>query len=391
MGGPAELGADKSGMSGMPVFSPNGERVAFWDATASALKTVGIDGQGARTLVGLDSNVTDIDWDDRGMLTFVLPQGIFEVSEKGGDEKLIVSAEDGERLGSPNLLPDMETLLFTAKPADGGWNDARIMTYSLKSGQRKLVWQGGRDARYVRTGHIVFARGDTLSAIPFDLSSLQRAGDPVGLEEHVIRSASGGSDTAQYAISDTGTLLYVVDDTSVYVARSLKSLVFVDRLRRKDPVPVRPNYYQRARFSPDGNRVVLSVGGGPANTGSNTIWMYDTVTENLKQLTFDGDDFNPVWCGNESILFFSRNDSSVYSIPAEGGKAEVVAPSPDFLPLTSSCMGQTLFVRAFKQDITFSVAALNLADRQFKELLPGDPLETDPELSPNQKLLAYTA
>ena len=42
------------------------------------------------------------------------------------------------------------------------------MVQSLKSGERKRLIAGGTDARYLPTGHLVYALGGTLFAVVFD-------------------------------------------------------------------------------------------------------------------------------------------------------------------------------------------------------------------------------
>ena len=79
----------------------------------------------------------------------------------------------------------------------------------LRTGQRTIVWQGGSDARYVRTGHLLFAVGDALFAVAFDAAQHRVLGGPVavaqGLSRPVNQSASEG--TGNYVSSDTGMLV----------------------------------------------------------------------------------------------------------------------------------------------------------------------------------------
>jgi len=58
---------------------------------------------------------------------------------------------------------------------------------SLKSGERRLLVPGGSDARYVPTGHLVYALGDVLYARPFDVDSLEFTGGAVSIVEGVMK------------------------------------------------------------------------------------------------------------------------------------------------------------------------------------------------------------
>ena len=48
----------------------------------------------------------------------------------------------------------------------------------LETGERKVLIQGGSDARYVPTGHIVYVRAGALMAAPFDLDRQEVTGSP---------------------------------------------------------------------------------------------------------------------------------------------------------------------------------------------------------------------
>ncbi len=59
------------------------------------------------------------------------------------------------------------TLLFSmtkrTSPDLDRWDDGQIVVQSLETGVRKTIIEGGNDARYVPTGHIVYASGGTCS------------------------------------------------------------------------------------------------------------------------------------------------------------------------------------------------------------------------------------
>ncbi len=55
----------------------------------------------------------------------------------------------------------------------------KIVVLSLATGVRTRLVQAGADARYVATGHLLFARDGSLMAISFDPERLEVAGKPV--------------------------------------------------------------------------------------------------------------------------------------------------------------------------------------------------------------------
>ena len=105
------------------------------------------------------------------------------------------------------------------------WDNAQIVVQSLDSGQRKVVVQGGTDARYVSTGHLIYVRQGTLLAVPFDPVRLVTTGNPSPVADG-IRQADRprrwsscrrpwlSTGAAQFAVSQDGLFAYVPRDTA---------------------------------------------------------------------------------------------------------------------------------------------------------------------------------
>ena len=134
------------------------------------------------------------------------------VSPDGGKPELLIDLNNTEDLAyGPQLLPDGDTLLFTlVKRTDAAidrWNEAQVVAQSLETGVRKPLLEGGSDARYVSTGHIVYALGGTLFAVPFDLSRLAVTGGAVSVVEGVRREFGWGG--MSFVVSQSGALVYV--------------------------------------------------------------------------------------------------------------------------------------------------------------------------------------
>ena len=91
--------------------------------------------------------------------------GVFRVSANGGTGEQIVKLEAGEQAHGPQLLPDGRTVVFTLLKAGGNWSTAgQVVSASLETGERTVLVDGGTDARYVTTGHLVYGREGTLLA-----------------------------------------------------------------------------------------------------------------------------------------------------------------------------------------------------------------------------------
>ena len=95
-----------------------------------------------------------------------------------GSEPERLSTPDRERneLGHwwPQVLPGGRHVIFTGfrTPID----NSRVGLLSLDSGRVETLVDGGLFGRYVPSGHLLYARGQRLFAIPFDLATLTTRG-----------------------------------------------------------------------------------------------------------------------------------------------------------------------------------------------------------------------
>jgi serine/threonine-protein kinase len=277
-----------------PFFSPDGEWVGFY--AGGQLRKVSVSG-GAPVTLCEARNPYGASWGGDDTIVFGQRRdGILQVSSAGGTPEVLVpgSSLDGLAHG-PQILPDGKSLLFTI--GDGSnWDDAQIVVQSLTTGERRELIEGGIDARYVSTGHLVYAlpsspvsfsfRG-TLVAVPFDAARLQVTGGPVSLVEGVALAEAAATGAAHFSFSDTGSLVYV---NSFEIERA-RTLVWVDREGREEPLEAEPRPYTYPRISPDGTRVALQI-----RDQEQDIWIWDFVRETLTRFTFDaGWDLYSLW------------------------------------------------------------------------------------------------
>ena len=237
-----------------PFFSPDGQWIGFWQG--GQLKKVSVNG-GAAVVLCEAVNPWGATWTPDGTILFGQgPQGIFQVSANGGQTSVVVSIDSKtESAHGPQMLPGGKAVLFTlassaaAPPASQAafWENAQIVVQSLDSGQRKVLVQGGADARYVSTGHLIYGRQGTLFAIEFDPTRLLTTGNPFPVADRIRQTnaglgglATGGqvasSGAVQFTVSQDGLFAYVPQDTQPSVGQ--RTLIWVDRKGRETPLPV---------------------------------------------------------------------------------------------------------------------------------------------------------
>jgi eukaryotic-like serine/threonine-protein kinase len=312
---------------GQPFFSPDGRWVGFFTVTDGKLKKIALTGGAAVTISDL-SGLPDVaggvlseSWGPDDQILIGWPGAILRVSANGGKPEKLITLKDGEAAHGPQLLPGGDAVLFTLGPVGGGvagWDKAQIVVQSLKSGERKVLVEGGSDGRYSPTGHIVYTLGTTLLAVPFDLNKLEVTGGPAPIVEGVRRATvtNNGGASAHFAFSANGSMAFVPSGTATGIQAFTVALVDRTGARKQLDIPPRP--YNTLRVSPDGKQLALSTDDG----SEGVIWVYGLDgTAPFRRLTFDGRNSNPIWTkdGRELVFTSERQaDVALFRQAADG-------------------------------------------------------------------------
>lgn len=379
--------------------------MAFWESSSSGggpdgtLKKIAVMG-GTAVAISKLTEPFGASWaPDDQILIGAGPNGVQRVSAAGGTPETIISVNPGELASSPQILPDGEHVLFTLGEQTlaidptrrRNWDLAQIVVQSLKSGARKVLIKGGSDARYLPTGHIVYAQASTLWARPFDLSRLQVIGEPASLVEGVSTAALGQFTTgaAQFSFSGTGSMAYVTGtEENVSPPRSLALIDLSGRVKLLD-LPAGP--YHGPRFSlPDGKQIALYTSDG-------VIWTYDlSGAKPIRKLTLEGSNRLPAWTRDGRVVFGSVSEgrAGLFWQRADGSTPAERMIEPDarsYLPDSVSPDGKTLFLRRQAVDVEREIVTLSLDSDRTPKPLPYGPkgLLFSPTLSPDGRWLAY--
>jgi hypothetical protein len=101
----------------------------------------------------------------------------------------------------PSSLPDGRTVLFTSSnPED------RLAILEIDNRSTSTLAVTGTSPRYSKTGHLLYGRGGSLFAVPFDPEAHRVLGDEFRVIDGVL---SDGNGSVQYAVGGDGVLAYV--------------------------------------------------------------------------------------------------------------------------------------------------------------------------------------
>jgi serine/threonine protein kinase len=270
-------------------YSPDGKWALLMDSAGRQIKKISLAG-GAPTVV-MDSDMFNRgDWGADGYLYFTntYPGGILRMPADGGPHEPVTGLDEQRQEivhKHAQLLPGGQALIFTATGQGmESYDDARVELQVLGSRTRKVLVDGGFAARYAPSGHIVYARGGSLHAVPFDLRALEVTGPPVKVVDGVLMSTNTGS--AYYDVSTTGTLAYAEGTAE----GGERSVVWVDRTGREDVLPLPPRSYLFPRISPDQSTLAIEVEGV-----THDLYTYDFQRAVMTKITTDGLSHAPVW------------------------------------------------------------------------------------------------
>jgi serine/threonine-protein kinase len=296
----------------LPFFSPDGQWVGFFTGiNGNNLKKVSVEGGAAVPLAVVDYGAGG-SWGVDGNIIVggVITKGLARVPASGGAPAPVLDLAPGElAYGLPQILPGGKAVLFGAlRSAD--LNTASIEVFSFADRRRKTLVRGPTFARYLPTGHLVYANKGTLFAIPFDLARLETRGTAVPVLDDVAYSPKNGGIDMDFA--GTGTLVY--RRASGGGASAMKTIQWVDGTGKKQTLLTKPGDYANVWVSPDGKRLSFVAAEGV----NQSVWVYDIQRDAMTRLTSNqGPYVNPIWSPDGRFIVFGSHQG-IYWTRADG-------------------------------------------------------------------------
>jgi Tol biopolymer transport system component len=289
-----------------PFFSPDGQSVGFF--IDEKLKVVSLQGGEPMTICDASFPLATGSWGDDGMIYFTGRGGLSRVPAAGGDSELLGTESDPLGGKHPQILPGGKAVLISLGV------DAVLV--SLETMEKELLVEDVLYARYVPTGHLVYARAGTIKAVPFNLAALKVTGSHVLVLDKVLTDSVYGS--AQFAISNNGLLVYVSGSDT---AKTIPT--WIDRQGNEESLAMEAQNYGTPKVSPDGKKLAIVV-----KELQSHVYIYDIDTGLGNRLSLEGNNESPVWTPDGKRVTFSRRmegEENCYLLnqPADGsGKAE---------------------------------------------------------------------
>jgi Tol biopolymer transport system component len=375
-----------------PFFSPDGQWLGYF--AGGMLKKILVIG-GAAVTLGSAMQPGGASWGNEGSIAYVptFNGGLQQLTDSGGAPHQLTRFEKGELTERwPELLPGGKAVLFATGTTAFNFSDAQIAVQSFGKGQRRKPIQGGTQPRYAPSGHLVYAQGGSLMAVPFDPQRLITTGAAVPVVEGVAQSQSNGA--TQYSFSATGSLVYVAGGVQGAQSR----LVWVSRNGAEQPVAAPVNGYMFPRLSPDGRRVATVI-----SKLESQVWLYDLARETTSRLTVEGTLNNaPVWAPDGKRIAFQSNKEGPLNIfwqlaDGSGGLEQLTISEDLQAPMSWSPDGKLLAFLEINPSTQREISVLRIGDSS-----PGSGQvrkaqlftrtrfdEAEPRFSPDGRWLAY--
>ena len=372
-----------------PFWSPDSREIAFF--AAGKLRRVNASG-------GPPQDICDSfggrggSWSKDGVIVFTPSsnQPLLRVPATGGTPEAaskldVATGENSHRF--PFFLPDGKHFIYWSRTSRVGQSPV-LYVGELGSLHAKMLMKSDSMASYA-SGRLLFLRGQTLMAQPFDMNQVELSGEPQPVAERI--AINGASVRAMFSASETGRLIYQTGEASAGW-----TLVWRDREGKQTEAVAKAERYLTPALSPDGTRLAVTEFAG--YQGVSDIWIFDLTRQTNTRFTFGpASQTFAVWSSDGKTIFYGSNDKGathIYAKAANGSGAErLVLEESDVVetPRLVSPDGRYLvYGRRAKAEAGYHVWALPLSGGGKPFAIVQDAFDEDfPSLSSDGKWMAY--
>jgi eukaryotic-like serine/threonine-protein kinase len=392
----------------LPALDGDGAS-AFWSfdsrwlvlANGGKLKKMDSQGGPPQDLADFPGYLSGAAWNSGGVIVVGAGGGaarpILRVPASGGQTTPVTALAPGDSAHLwPQFLPDGKHFLYLRVSSDPAKVGVYIGSLDAPPNQQSMqrLLATDRQAYYAPLpgrglGHLVFLRGATLMAQPFDpdkigSNQMGLSGEPAAIAEGV--DSFDTTNHGQFSVSDTGTLIY-------RLGGSQAGLTWFDQQGNPAGTLGGPAAYSSPAISPDGSRVAVAVG----PEANRDIWILDVAGGAERRFTFDpGRHDYPAWTPDgRSISFISNRGGQMdlYIKPADGSGEEKLLLKTDQPKIEDHWTkdGRFLLFESTGPKTSGDIWALPFPAGTPAPLLQTPITEGQPRVSPDGRWLAYSS
>ena len=376
-----------------PFWSPDSRYIGFF--AQGKMKKIAVSGGPVQSLCDVPDGRGGT-WNREGVIVFAPAgangSGLQRVPAGGGVPSPVTRAESGAHR-FPIFMPDGHRVLYLATLPKTDQNG--IFFASLDSKESRRLLPDVSNASYVppATGsdlaHILFVRNGALMAQPVHPATVQLAGEASLVVDGVGRGPHVGF--FRFSVSGDGSL-------TVQAATALPSsqLTWFDRRGAQTGVVGQPGSISHFSISPDGTKVALTRNNSPNQYAGSDIWLHGLDRSTESRFTFRALNFAPVWSPDGSSIAYAavmQGQWKIYQKHTNGtGQEQLLAKGDNRLtPVSWSRDGRFLILSsAGTSSLDLLVLPLE-GDRKAEPFLASEFQETQGQISPDGKWMAYTS
>ncbi len=384
--------------AGAFTWSPDSTYLAF--SLAGKVDKIDVSGGTPETICSFSGTLNGLAWNKQNVIILGMRGGINRVSASGGELTQLTQLDPKREdlgQGGPVFLPDGQHFIYldVANPVSAGLYVGSIDLKPEQQQSHRLLESSATPQFAPALGDlpdsILFLRGDTLMARPFDTKTLQFTGDAIRVADSV---GTNGAFVGMFTVSDNGILATSTggsgDRQLTWYDRSGKMLSRVGDPARRDEM----------RLSPDGTRVAE---GRVDAQGTWAVWVMDLAKGTSSRFTFETSGAgNAIWSPDGSQIIYTAGggqSADLYRRASNGAtKEEVLFHSEIAMsPLDWSPDGHTLLYGVRPKDTGFDIWELPDADgpvgaeRKAVPYLATPFNELQAKFSPDGKWVAYAS
>jgi Tol biopolymer transport system component len=289
-----------------PFWSPDARRVGFYSLSQRALKVTDLTSGTIQSITNAVSFVGGA-WSPRGYIIFRQQGRMVRIPEGGGEPVPLLPA-DQETGRYPFLLPDGHHFLYLLFGETEGAGSIRLADAEKPGASSVVVQSSSSAAAYLPVpggsrGYILFTRGKSLTAAPFDAGKLTVDGEPYTLGEIV---PTEGISIRTFSASQTGLIGYLVGSRPDYELRLL------DRSGKTASRIGPATRLMHAAVSADGRRVLHDSGG---SVSDHDLWTFDLARSFQSRITAEGPGTQfAIWSADGSTVISEAHRNQNYGL-----------------------------------------------------------------------------